>query len=158
MAKPDVYVMGRLQNGRFYTFMSGLRIFCNWVALFAIILPLTSLIVQYSVLSSSVAYASGVTVLPLSSPILDRIADCESGNGKAGSATHFNKLGQVIFKANKNGSVDIGKYQINSAWDAQAHKLHLDLTKEEDNREMAEWLYLNRGTGDWSASQACWKK
>jgi len=85
------------------------------------------------------------------SPVLDRIAQCESGN------VHY-KNGQVIMRANTNGTVDIGKYQINTVWFAQATKLGLDLTKEEDNKKMAEWIYANRGTEDWYPSKSCWQK
>ncbi len=90
-------------------------------------------------------------------PVLQRISDCESGNGKPGSGTHF-KNGQVIFKANTNGTIDIGKYQINSVWDKQASQLGLDLTKEADNYAMAKWIYENRGTSDWSSSSRCWQR
>lgn len=96
-------------------------------------------------------------------PVLARIGDCESGvrlsNGKAmsGSRTQYNKNGQVIRTPNSNGTVDTGMYGINSIWDKQATQLGLDLTKEADNYKMAKWLYENKGTGDWSASQSCWK-
>ncbi len=88
-----------------------------------------------------------------SSPVLERIAKCESGG------THYRK-GQVIFNgANSNGSVDVGKYQINvSAWGAKATELGLDLTKEKDNEEMAKWIYKNKGTEPWYASRHCWNK
>lgn len=85
-------------------------------------------------------------------PILKRIAECESGN------THYRKDGQVIFNPNSNGTVDVGKYQINTVWNTKATELGLDLTKEEDNEEMAEWIYANRGTEDWYSSKKCWMK
>jgi hypothetical protein len=85
-------------------------------------------------------------------PILDRIAKCESGN------THFDKNGQVLMRSNVNKSVDVGRFQINSVWFKKATELGLDITKEEDNRKMAEWIYANRGTEDWYASKACWNK
>lgn len=84
-------------------------------------------------------------------PVLERIALCESG-GK-----HY-KNGQVVFNANTDGTVDVGKYQINTVWFKKATELGLDITREADNHAMAKWIYSNRGTGDWSASQACWKK
>jgi len=84
-------------------------------------------------------------------PILKRIAKCES------SDMHF-KDGQVLVRPNTNGTVDIGRYQINSVWNKKATELGLDLTKEVDNEKMARWIYSNRGTGDWSASAKCWAK
>lgn len=91
-------------------------------------------------------------------PVLERIGDCESGNGTKGSAHHIDpKTGQVLMRANKNGSIDVGKYQVNEYyWGKKASELGYDLTKEGDNKAMAEWIYLNKGTTDWSASQKCW--
>lgn len=96
-------------------------------------------------------------------PILDRIADCESGKrtpagkGVKGSARHYAPSGQVLMTGNTNRTVDVGKYAINSVWFAKATELKLDLTKEEDNKTMATWIYKNRGTEDWSASVSCWR-
>lgn len=86
-----------------------------------------------------------------SAPVLDRIAKCESGD------THY-KNGQVIVKSNSNGSVDIGRYQVNSVWNVQATKLGYDLTKETDNKTFAKWLYANYGTEPWYSSKKCWSK
>lgn len=85
-------------------------------------------------------------------PILDRIAQCESKN------KHYGKSGQVLMVPNTNGTVDVGRHQINTVWFAKATELGLDITKEEDNRAMAEWIYLNRGTEDWYSSKKCWQK
>lgn len=85
-------------------------------------------------------------------PILKRIAQCESGG------SHY-KNGQVIINGkNKNGSVDLGKYQINSTWNATATKMGLDLTNEQDNEAFAKWLYANKGTEPWYSSKPCWNK
>jgi len=84
-------------------------------------------------------------------PVLDRIAKCESGG-------NHRKNGQVIFNANTNGTVDIGLYQINSIWSATATKMGLDLTKEEDNKKFAEYLYTTKGTEPWYSSKTCWAK
>lgn len=84
-------------------------------------------------------------------PVMERIAKCESGG------MHY-KNGQVIFNANSNKTVDIGKFQINAIWNAKATSLGLDLTKEKDNEKFAMWLYHNRGTQDWYASAHCWNK
>ena len=85
-------------------------------------------------------------------PVLDRIAQCESGN------KHFDKNGQVMLRGNTNKSVDVGVFQINSLWFAKATELGLDLTKEKDNREFAVYLYTTRGTEDWVWSKKCWAK
>lgn len=85
-------------------------------------------------------------------PVLERIAKCESG----GSQT---ENGQIQINVNKNGSVDIGKFQINlTTWGKTATKMGYDLTKESDNEAFARWIYENKGTQDWSASQHCWYK
>lgn len=84
--------------------------------------------------------------------VLQRIAKCESGN------SHYDKNGQVLLRANTNGSVDVGKFQINSVWFAKATELGLDITKEGDNEAMALWIYENRGTEDWYSSKHCWQK
>lgn len=84
--------------------------------------------------------------------VMERIAHCESGG------SHYNKKGQVAFNVNTNGTVDIGYYQINSVWGEQATKLGLDLTNEEDNKQMAKWIFENRGTEDWYSSKKCWQK
>lgn len=90
-------------------------------------------------------------IVETDAPVLARIAKCESGN------RHY-KDGQVIFNANTNGSVDIGKYQINSLWNKKATEMGLDLTKEKDNETFAKYLYANLGTEPWSASKSCWNR
>lgn len=92
-----------------------------------------------------------VKEVDVAAPVLDRIAKCESGG------QHY-RDGQVVFNANTNKTVDVGKYQINTVWFKKATELGLDITKEQDNYAMARWIYLNRGTSDWSASQKCWQK
>lgn len=86
----------------------------------------------------------------LPSPVMDKIAKCESSN-------MHTRDGQVLVKSNTNGSVDIGLFQINSVWDKQATKLGYDLTKEADNRSFAFWLYANYGTEPWYSSKNCWR-
>lgn len=99
------------------------------------------------------SYATIEKLVPVEtvSPVLERIAKCESGN------THY-KNGQVIFNSNKNGSVDIGKYQINSIWNSKATELGLDLSKEKDNEAFAMYLYKTHGTEPWYSSVKCWNK
>lgn len=97
-------------------------------------------------------------VVEAPAPILDRIADCESGNkGEAGSASQT-KDGQVLIHINNNGTYDIGKFQINSIHNAEATKLGFNLATEEGNSGYAKYLYQNRGTQDWSSSAHCWQR
>jgi hypothetical protein len=82
-------------------------------------------------------------------PIMKRIATCESNN------SHYDKNGQVLI----NKTQDAGRYQINiPIWGKKATELGLNLMVEKDNEEMALWIYENRGTVDWYASQDCWNK
>jgi len=87
-------------------------------------------------------------------PVMDRIAKCESNN------SHIDpKSGQVYTKANKNGTVDIGKYMVNEYyWGKKATELGLNLTNEADNEKMAYYIYYQNGTDAWSASAKCWNK
>jgi hypothetical protein len=86
------------------------------------------------------------------SPIMERIAKCESG-GK-----HYDSTGQVVMRSNTNKSVDVGKFQINSVWFKKATELGFDVTTEKGNTDMAYWIYANRGTQDWYASRDCWAR
>ena len=96
-----------------------------------------------------VAQAEGVEQ---SIPILDKIAECESGN------MHFDpKTGQVLTVGNTNKTVDIGRYQVNEHyWGTKATELGLDLFDEEDNETMAKWILANHGTEPWVHSKGCW--
>ena len=85
-------------------------------------------------------------------PVLDRIAECESGN------KHYGESGQVLLMGNTNKTVDIGRYQINTVWFKKASELGLDLTREEDNYKMAVYIYTNHGTEPWVYSKKCWAK
>lgn len=83
-------------------------------------------------------------------PVLSRIAKCESPTGQ------YAKDGQVARHVNKDGTVDMGAYMINSIHNKEASKMGYDLSTEEGNKGFATWLYANRGTGDWYSSQRCW--
>jgi hypothetical protein len=86
-------------------------------------------------------------------PVLKKIIMCESG-GK-----HYAKNGQVVTKANENGTTDIGIAQINLFyWGQTASLMKLDLTKEKDNLEFAKWLFMQKGDSPWTASSKCWNK
>lgn len=113
----------------------------------------------YSNLNPAIIYTKAEVIkeVEAKSPIMQRIAGCESqGNAKL-SGTQFDKNGQVLMRSNTNKSVDVGKYQINSIWFAKATELGLDVTIEADNEAMAMWIYKNRGTGDWYSSRNCWQ-
>lgn len=83
--------------------------------------------------------------------VMQRIAKCESGDSQ------YDKNGQVLIHINSNSTVDVGRFQINTVWESQATKLGYDLTKNEDNRQFALWLYENKGTQSWESSAKCWQ-
>lgn len=85
-------------------------------------------------------------------PVLERIAKAES------SDEQFAKDGQVTIHVNKNGTYDIGQYQINSIWNATATKMGYNLTLQKDNEAFALWLFDNYGSTPWNSSQANWNK
>lgn len=98
-------------------------------------------------------YAVQEKFIQIESPsaVMDRIANCES------KGQQF-RNGQVLVVGNKNGSVDMGKYQINiSIWGKKATELGYDLTTEKGNTDMAMWLYKNKGTEPWVHSKKCWQ-
>jgi hypothetical protein len=152
-----IYYNNRRINGRFDSFKAKAKRFFLGVIVTTAALGVLFIAFTTGALTYSTSRVEAVmTTVVADSPVLNRIADCESGNGTPGSAIHF-KNGQVLLKANTNGTVDIGKYQVNlTYWGKKATELGLDLTKEADNKKMAEWIYLNKGTTDWSASQKCW--
>ena len=91
-------------------------------------------------------------------PVLKRIANCETTGSVNKQASHYGKNGKVLKNYNTNGSIDVGYYQINTVNFLEAMEMGYNVTKEEDNKKYGEWLYANRGTGDWSASAKCWNK
>lgn len=156
-----IYYYNRRLNGRYDSFRMKLQRAVAWskrIALLGMVLSVTFVLGGVLFSTSTVIAHTNTVKLPVEAPVLNRIADCESGDGTKGSGTHT-KNGQVVTNGNKNGSVDIGKYQINlRVWGAKASELGYDLATEDGNTAMAEWIYLNRGTGDWYASQNCWKR
>lgn len=165
--KMKIYYMGRRINGQFDSFKARVRRLVQWTVRVGVVAGMAMGFFMAGGLfysTSTVTAHTNTVQLPVEAPVLDRIADCESGvrkpSGMAveGSARHLDpKTGQVIMRANTNGTVDIGKYQINEYyWGKKASELGLDLTKEKDNKAMAEWIYKNKGTTDWSSSQKCW--
>jgi hypothetical protein len=91
-------------------------------------------------------------VATTTAPVMERIAKCESGGSQ------YDKNGQVVIQVNNDKTVDIGKYQINSIHNPEAHRMNLDLTNPKDNETYARYIYENRGTSDWYSSRDCWSK
>lgn len=152
----------RSKAGRFDSFKTFVRRVVRWTIKWSVIsaavLTLAAVIGSTYFSSSTVTYAEKKVEVVVPGPILDRISDCESGNGMAGSASQSSKDGQTVIHINNNGTYDIGKYQINSIHRAQATKLGFDLFTEAGNKAFAEWMWNNKGTGDWDSSAHCWRK
>ncbi len=155
----DILTPKRNKIGRFDSFKAKVyratHFTMKWSAILAaLILTVlgTQLYDEYVAINTvSVAWADTKAVdAPIA--ILDRIAQCES------KGHQLNPNGQVLLNVNTNGTVDIGKYQINSIHEAEATKLGFDLFTESGNTAYAKYLFLNRGSGDWSSSAACWRR
>lgn len=113
-----------------------------------------------AVTESKVSFAKEVVQVKDKSvpPVMQRIAGCESLGDRNSKGAHFDKNGKLITKKNADGSIDIGKYQINNKyWSVEAMQMDLNLTKEQDNEEFAMWLYETKGTEPWVHSKPCWK-
>lgn len=155
--KTKIYYNGRRINGRFDSLKAAAKRFLRKSLQLALVAAVLALVFAaggafYS--ETTVTFAQTAVETP--SPILDRIADCESGNGKPGTATQFRK-GQVLISINANGTYDQGKFQINSIHNTEATKLGYDLATEDGNEGYAKWLYAHKGTGDWASSAKCWQ-
>lgn len=91
--------------------------------------------------------------------IMNRIAGCESEWNRNSFGSHYDAKGRVRRNINKNGSWDIGRWQINlETWETKAHELGYNVYTPEGNEKMAYWIYNNRGTEDWYSSKDCWSK
>jgi hypothetical protein len=156
--EPKIYVMGELYRdskgkyARSYmpyltgTFVVGLGVFLAMNSGMKVEYQAVP-VVKAEVLATSTPQAPH-SDLP---PVLQRIIKAESGGHQ------FGPSGQVLVRANTNGTVDMGIAQINTVWFKKAHELGLDLTKEEDNIKMAVWIYENKGTGPWESSRKNWQ-
>lgn len=97
-------------------------------------------------------------------PVLARIAKAESLTSHYCTDTLIRaklcspkEKGQVLVRVNKDGTLDVGKYQINTYhWGAQATALGLDVYDEKENERMALWIFENYGTEPWYASKKNW--
>jgi hypothetical protein len=139
--------------GRFDSFKNKVNSFLRKVAILFLII-LVGIIIGKVYFPETVIETKEVIVETKATyPVLLRIAKCESSNN------HFDKNGQVLMVGNKNGSVDIGKYQINNrVWGKKAKEMNLDLTLEKDNEAFAMYLYTTLGTVPWIWSQKCWNR
>lgn len=155
-------IVPRTSTGKF-TFRSKLH--RAWAYFYRMFLIETGALFTVAVLISvgGVAFSTHeinaqTVTLEAPTPILDRIAACESGNGKPGSGRQFDAKGNVIEHLNHNGSLDVGKFQLNlsPAHVSEMAKLGDDPLTLEGNTAYAKFLYENRGTGDWASSAHCW--
>lgn len=163
--KPKVYYNGRRINGRFDSLKAAVRRFVRWVLKWTLIsgavVSLAAVLGAVYFSHSTVTYAEKEVRVPVAvqAPILDRIADAESGGCKAGGRHQFQADGVTpVMHVNNNGTVDVGEWQINqnaSNITIQA-KQGFNVLTQEGNEAMAKWLYANVGTGPWSSSQHCW--
>ncbi len=78
------------------------------------------------------------------------IAECESGG------RHWNDDGSVVTNKNKDGSIDIGRWQINSQHWERAKSMGHDVSTEEGNEAFAKVLFNKYGTDPWNSSRECW--
>lgn len=140
-------------NGRFSSLKAAVkRFFHRLFQIVAVAAVLALAFVVGGAFYSTSTVTATTTTVEAAAPILDRIAMCESHGHQ------LNPNGQVLLNINTNGTVDVGKFQINSIHEAEATKLGYDLFTEEGNTAYAKYLYANKGTGDWSSSAHCWQK
>lgn len=82
-------------------------------------------------------------------PVMSKIARCESGNRQ------FDSRGNVL--RGKVNSKDVGVMQINERYHAtRAKALGYDIHTLDGNLGYAARLYKEQGTSPWLASSACW--
>lgn len=79
------------------------------------------------------------------------IAECES------RGQQFNSDGSIVTNNNTDGTIDRGKWQINSRHDERAKRLGIDILTEEGNEKFARILYAENYLRDWEASRHCWE-
>lgn len=85
-------------------------------------------------------------------PILERIAECESGNTQA---RVINGIFQVV--RGKVNPKDVGRFQLNEKyWLKKSKELGFNIYTWYGNTQMALWLYEHYGTSPWNWSKPCW--
>jgi hypothetical protein len=101
---------------------------------------------------------------PSLSPLLRRIAACESTGDPNGTPRQFNSDGSLLWgndpKTGKPIERDCGEFQENQwVWSSKEKQLDLNVCKSAtDNITFALWLYDRYGTSPWDASKNCWKQ
>ena len=117
--------------------------------IFAIILPLT--LATNTIAIYPLPYPNNhLEGIPVPRELV-AIAHCESNNRQ------FHEDGSVVTNKNKNGTIDVGRWQINSIHFKTAEEMNIDVYTEKGNREYALYLYERNGTKDWKFSSKCWK-
>jgi hypothetical protein len=105
--------------------------------------------------SKHIAYAESnqqVTVIDKTlPPILQKICHAESPTG------HNKPNGTIAHYVNTNKTIDIGKCQINSIWEAKAVELGYNIYTEQGNEDMALWIFNNYGSEPWFSSKTKWQ-
>jgi hypothetical protein len=161
-----IYYQGRRYNGRFDSFRAFVRRVVRlilWTLGISFVGGLLFTLGAVMFSTTSIAVDQSVQVVQAAeqeAPILSRIADAESGNCKKGGAHQFNADGTIVTHTNGDGSVDVGKFQINMSADhiREMAKLGFNPLTEEGNAAYAKYLYDNRGTGPWASSAKCWAR
>ncbi|MGB3922274.1 MAG: hypothetical protein WBL19_03350 [Minisyncoccia bacterium] len=97
----------------------------------------------------------GLPILARSDPVspeatLAIICETESPEG------HRDDNGDVITNKNTDGTIDIGKCQINSQHEERAKSEGYDIWTEEGNEAFAKVLFDESGTTPWNASRDRW--
>lgn len=150
----DVIGTLRDKRGRFARFprvKRAVSLLVKWLAVLATTLLVILALNTY--LNPRVVTITRTVEIARNAPVLERIALAESGNSQV------DKRGQVVLHANKDGSVDIGVFQINNtAWGKIATSIGYNLTIERDNRAFAQYLYETYGTEPWYSSRSKWNK
>lgn len=137
-----------------YKMMMAVRWFIKWCAITAVVAGVLFGAYLYGQFTAPNMTANNTIVQAAENkiaPVMERIFKAESGGHQLNP-----KTGQLLIAVNKNGTVDVGIAQINSIWFATATKLGYDLSKEEDNKKFALYLYENYGTEPWGSSAKNW--
>lgn len=93
-----------------------------------------------------------ITVIDKTLPlILQKICTAESPTG------HHKANGTVAHYVNTNKTIDIGKCQINSIWEAKAVELGYNIYTEQGNEDMALYIFNNYGSEPWYSSKTKWE-
>lgn len=162
-----VITQPRTREGRFSSLYSTACYYASWTWFYTKVATAAAVLVvgtySYTTFSeANTVYAQNIIVqAPKESKaaVMQRIAGCESEGNRNAKGKQFNANGTIVTNVNTNGTVDVGKYQINMQ---KAHivamaKLGLNPFTEEGNEAYAMYLYENEGTGDWSSSRSCWQ-